>query len=297
MSRFLRENRPTPRVYPPPNGTRLARDAAVPGDRGGVSPARGARIRADHGRERRARESRRQNDRVLRRADGCARGASERPHLPRGGRRLGHAPGHARPQRGLRAALVARRLDPVLPLGSQGGRHRRSSSRSSPERSARRGSSPRSRASSSTTNGRPTARASCCSSRATGPSRPTRSARARSATGRAAVVDPARRLDRGRGRAAPCALHPGGRERRAPAGLARSRQRLGGGLVRGREHRRHRLRGRRRGRLVPRRARADRPRRCAPPARCATRTSSSAGSPPRPTAPARRWWRRSAAIA
>ena len=44
-------------AYPPPNGTRPARDAAVPGDRGGVSPARGARIRADHGRERRARES------------------------------------------------------------------------------------------------------------------------------------------------------------------------------------------------------------------------------------------------
>ena len=70
-----------------------------------------------------------------------------------------------------------------------------------------------------------------------------------------------------------------GRERRAPAGLARPRQRLGGGLVRGCEHRRDRLRRRRRGRVVPRRARADRPRGAHLAHAAPHATSSSAGSP------------------
>ena len=96
-------------------------------------------------------------------------------------------------------------------------------------------------------------------------------------------VDAARRLERGRGRAAPRALRPRRRERRA-RGRPRptERQRLGGGLVRDGAHRRDRLRGRRRGRLVRRRARADRPgsahrAHAAAHARC-----SSAGSPRSP---------------
>ncbi len=212
-------------------------------------------------RERRARESGRQNGRVLRRADGCARGASERPHLPRGGGRLRDAPGHARPQRGLRAALVARRLDPVLPLRSQRRPAPRSSSRSSPERSARRGSSPRCPGIVEHHEWSPDGTRILLLVAGHGAEQT--DALGSGTLGHQAELPswiPLVDSTEGAGERAPRALHPGGRERRAPAGLARSRQRLGGGLVRGREHRRHRLRGRRRGCVVPRRARADRPR-------------------------------------
>ena len=90
-------------------------------------------------------------------------------------RQVTHGPG-----RGLRRALVARREDAHVPVRPPRSRAARSSTRSSRACSARPGGCARRPASSSTTSGRPTARACCCSSRATAPSRPTRSARARS---------------------------------------------------------------------------------------------------------------------
>ena len=223
--------------------------------------------------------------RVPRYAARRARGTAARPHLPGRGRRLRHAADHARPQRGLRAALVARRHDADLPLRSPRGRQRAALRARARARSARRASWPRrpgivehhewspdgsrilllvaghgAEQTDALGSGTLGARGRRCP---TGCRSSTR-ARTRATRRRALYV-----LDVASGELA--------------VGLAVRAERLGGGLVRRRRGRRDRLRGRRRGRVVRRRARPDRS-----GARARARTLRAQRRPARLGRPARR---------